>query len=886
MFNQFKSLAAARSLNGMTTMNEWMRRLHRRLTGGRQARLLGGVPAWVLAGALIGVQMLEGHAAAAPVQAPASGWDARAQAYLTANTPARLVRLAAGAPHLTLAFVASAGEAMTLQVRSARAASACDASLQVVDAAGRLIARMDCASAAGQALEVVAPAASVYRARLAARKGAAATLTVALSSPARAVRQAQADPACASQPLPLDVAVGGTWEGSCSSVSFAGHFARYYTVSVPKAQVISIYLKSAIDPVLVLHDGDSAQGTLLATAQTGSGAGTDAEIVMALPAGTYTVEATSRLPGVTGTFTLAARRNTAPCFGNVKPGATVSDQWTTDCAAEFRDNHYAKFYTLKVPSRQVLSLVVRTSQASTPSIQLRNGPTQLGAVIATTQTAYPHVAGFNQLVEPGIYTIEVGGFYPLTLDSFTLSISRASRCVQETALDVEVQGELTPDCSATFVQGRFAKYYTFTVPTNQMVTVFYSAEAGSYAPNLVMRQGAGMFGPRISFADPNFGDAAVVQRAFLKPGAYTLEATSEEGEITGSFTLAVRTNSAPCFGALPVNAVLRESWEDICPGSAFGSRYAKYKTLTVRKAARYTFNLSGSVAPVLVLRGGLLQTGPILQRAVGGGSNGPARISTLLQPGDYLLEATTYNPLVLGDFELNTQADQSTCNETLQLNSESSGTWTQDCPSSTFGDRYARFYTVEVATPQIVTAMLTSPKDGFLVLHDGTDPNGVLLAEDDNAGIGLNASIARLLMPGKYTYEATTSEPGRLGEFGLAVRTNTAPCFSTMALGQTVTGNWLESCISTTMDERYARFYVFSVTESRPVTLQLTSATDAYLVLRGGPAAQLGTVVARDDNSGGGTDARIAMTLPAGNYTVEVTTGQPRQLGAYSLRVD
>lgn len=710
---------------------------------------------------------------------------------------------------------------------------------------------------------------------------------LALSSSARLPRQLQAAPACTSQALPLDQTLQAAWDGTCPSESFAGHFARFHTITVKATQVVSIYLKSAIDPVLVLHDGDSAQGTLLATGETGSGAGTDAEIVTVLPAGTYTIEATTRLPGVTGDFSLVARRNTAPCVNKIKPGATVSGMWTPECAGEFRDNHYAKFYTVTVPTRQTLSLSLRTPTALYPSIQLRAGPTQLGPVIRSADSDYDSndVAGFNQVVEPGTYTVEVASSSPLTLGSFRLSVSRLDQCLQTTALDVEVSGELTGKCSATFRSGRFAKFYTFSVPSDQVVTISYTSEADGYAPYLGLRLGSGALGPELDYQGNNFGRYGSVLQTFLTAGTYTLEASSYEEDRTGAFTLAARTNSPPCFGALPVNAVVGDSWDTACPAAALQSRYAKYKRLTVTEAARYTFNLRASVPPALLLHAGSSQLGPVIQRSAVGGSNS-ARITALLQPGDYLLEATTYNELALGDFEINTQTSTSDCNAAVRLDTESSGIWTQRCLSSSFADRYARFYTVEVTEPQIVTAMLSAAQDAYLVLHDGADAAGVRLAEDDNAGIGLNASIARLLMPGRYTYEATTSEPGKLGDFTLAVRTNSAPCFAAASLGQTASGTWTESCLSTTMNERYARFHAFTVPESRVVTLQLTSATDAYLVLRAGPNAQLGTVVARDDNSGGGTDARISMTLPPGNYTVEATTGKPRQLGTYTLRLD
>jgi hypothetical protein len=853
----------------------------------------------LLACAAIASQALAGHALAG--QAPGTAGTARSGStassagpmpFLTANGPARLLRITAATQAQAFGFVASAGESLSLQVRSSTAASACDADLIVADSSGRTIARQSCAVGAGQTLAFSTPAAGLYSVRFKVREGAAADLRLALSSPSRMARRAAAPLACDPATLPLDKTASGTWDSTCESVSYAGHYARYYTFTVPVAQVVTVSLGGATDPSLVLHDGPSIEGITIA-ADSDRGPGHDAQIVMLLTAGTYTVEATTAQATQAGSFTLVARRNVAPCFADIKFNKPAQGQWVKACASQYEDDRYAKYYTFTVPSRRTVSLALHPAEATIPRLILRSGAGQLGAVVrAATPAAVGGDAAMTLSLDAGTYTVEASAYYPAHKGAFTLTVSTTAPCTDTLALDTMVDGSTTDGCFSNLYPGNFARFYTFTVPSLQVVTITMLSpvpNTETFQPVMVLRSGAGPLGTVITFESyDRYTGFAVVRRNF-PAGTYTIEVTNEF-RLPTDFSLVARTNTAPCFATLAFNTKLSGTWQPTCPaGGGSPYQYSNFYPLSVPTAATYTFNIESSSVqkPHLSLMYGPTQLGLYANEGIRY-ENGYSKLIADLTPGEYILEVKNGNsgsPTV-GDYTFTAAVNGASCLSELALDAPMSAAWSKECASTAVTGGYARYYNVVVKSPQVLTAMLSSPKDTYLVLHDGTDQYAPVLAQDDNSGIGTNAMITKVLTPGTYTFEVTTTTPKQLGNFDFAVRRNTAPCMTPIALGQSVEASWADTCVSPTLDDHYAKFHTFSLPSARTVTIQLTSATDSYLVLRGGPDQQLGPLVASDDNSGGGTNARISMTLPSGTYTIEATTGQAMQQGAYTLQLN
>ena len=99
--------------------------------------------------------------------------------------------------------------------------------------------------------------------------------------------------------------LSGSWTGQCRSVHYDnGEYARYYNFSLSRRSSVTIDLTSStVDTWLALYHGSGTGGSFI-TFNDDGGTGTDARINRTLGPGTYTIEATTLLGGVTGSFTL------------------------------------------------------------------------------------------------------------------------------------------------------------------------------------------------------------------------------------------------------------------------------------------------------------------------------------------------------------------------------------------------------------------------------------------------------------------------------------------------------------------------------------------------------------------------------------------------------
>jgi hypothetical protein len=101
--------------------------------------------------------------------------------------------------------------------------------------------------------------------------------------------------------------VRGAWTPVCTSVHRPGRNARYYTFTVGQPGKVQIDLTATADSYLYLLAGNTASSGVL-TYDNDTGGKHNARIVRTLSAGTYTIEATTNLPGLAGPFTLLVSR--------------------------------------------------------------------------------------------------------------------------------------------------------------------------------------------------------------------------------------------------------------------------------------------------------------------------------------------------------------------------------------------------------------------------------------------------------------------------------------------------------------------------------------------------------------------------------------------------
>ncbi len=456
-------------------------------------------------------------------------------------------------------------------------------------------------------------------------------------------------------------------------------------------------------------------------------------------------------------------------------------------------------------------------------------------------------------------------------------------CVQAALpLDTEASATWDAGCASVSRPGHNAQYYTIAVPQDEVITISLGSTTDSY---LVLRAGATPNGAFVADNDNNGpGTDALIARN-LPAGTYTIEATTALPGQVGNFTVAARTNSAPCFATLTPNRTVRSSWIETCASIASNDHYARYFALSVPSDEVVTISATSSADNRLVLRSGPTQLGAFVTDDDNDGSGSNAQIVRDLPAGQYTVEATTATPGTLGRFSIVARTNDRPCFLPLALDVTASSKWTKSCTSVIYADTYAKYYVINVPTRQVVTISLRSAINAQMVLRAGDSQLGAFVDTGDDDGPGTDARIVRTLDPGSYTIEATTTGPNQLGDFELTARTNTAPCFAAVALDSVTAGAWSTDCSSVFFaDDRYAKYYTLEVPNEQTVSILLQSATNAYLVLRAGNT-QLGAFVAGDDNTGGDLNAKITRVLPAGVYTIEATTALPGELGSFVLTI-
>lgn len=107
------------------------------------------------------------------------------------------------------------------------------------------------------------------------------------------------------------------------------------------------------------------------------------------------------------------------------------------------------------------------------------------------------------------------------------------------------------------------------------------------------------------------------------------------------------------------------------------------------------------------------------------------------------------------------------------------------------------------------------------------------------------------LPAGVYTIEATTYDAETTGGYTLKVETveegeppAVAGCVETVEGDGTRSGEWTSACRSANLPGSYARYYSFTLTQEREVTVTLRSGdADVYLYLREGDDVRSGTAL-------------------------------------------
>jgi subtilisin family serine protease len=249
-----------------------------------------------------------------------------------------------------------------------------------------------------------------------------------------------------------DGAISGSWTQGCQSQHqvtsqhpYIG-YARYYRFTLAQESVVTIDLESdVVDTYLYLRSADArAGGFLYENDDVVPGADSNSQIVATLPAGSYTIEATTYGAATLGSFTLGVSGINGDS-GGVQPPTTDSctealtadgertGEWVATCQSQARSGFYAQYYTFTLTESREVTITLRSSEDT--HLFLRQGNTEVaqnddhGTPLNTAACA--NATGLGQRdscitvssLNAGSYTIEATTYGAATLGSFTLGVS-------------------------------------------------------------------------------------------------------------------------------------------------------------------------------------------------------------------------------------------------------------------------------------------------------------------------------------------------------------------------------------------------------------------------------------------------------------------------------
>jgi hypothetical protein len=511
-----------------------------------------------------------------------------------------------------------------------------------------------------------------------------------------------------------------------------------------------------------------------------------------------------------------------------------------------------------------------------PAIFVR---TEDGAPIAIGDSSVTTSVDADTRYEVVIATADRTGAFQLTT-TFQPDDDETCRAVRTLSGTDSQAGALTPDsCAAVTATGDLAFFDFYTLTASDAGLADIQVQSGDFLPRILVLDDSGN---RIAAVD------GAELRLQLAPGTYTLEIVSSIAS-GGVYLLNYQFTTGPPQACAQVPASPGDG-----PSGAFSSSSCRAEvgladlysmTLPATGTLDLTLTSSDPLTGMLAIRDRKDNLIVMNQDAQGLGTT---RLSADLPPGAYTVVAAALSGA--GGYQLATAFTAHPlppCAFGQQL--DSNGGYVQKLGINSCrgpNGEPVDYYEFTLPADSTVAMIMTSSEvDGFLTLLDSA--GNVLRSDDNSYGFGDPLMIDRL-SAGTYRLAARAASGSTGGLYEVDVRSlpnpRAEPCsaLATVPAGGSVTGSIsFGGCQYT--DATFADIYKVEVGASATVDFRLNSGDfDAYLLLLDAK----GNLVDQDDNSGGGTNARLNLLLaPGAYYVVAKPVSDYRSGGAYTLSV-
>ena len=385
--------------------------------------------------------------------------------------------------------------------------------------------------------------------------------------------------------------VSGKWSSACLSANtpdgaqagkrYAGFYT--FTLNAPADVTVTLTSPDVADTYLYLLEGEGKTGSVMYRNNDISAENRHSRISQRLPAGSYTIEASTYQTETAGSFTL--EMSATPTSGDAPVEATPTPTATQVTAAPTptltptqvtRQSDPPASTSSDIPpavQQEITRLegVIATLQgvindlranlATTTAAFERRIAALEGSTTAATSTPTPTATATATTVpvvrvaEPTATptTVPTAASTPGSGDP--TATPTPDPCIQKIAGIGWLTGSWVSGCASTRTPSaenapegtRYARFYTFTLDAPANVTVSLASQTVSNT-YLYLLSGAGRNGDALHENDDidaengNYGSRI---RAQLPAGSYTVEATTYKLTTTGNFTLTVDIASSP-----------------------------------------------------------------------------------------------------------------------------------------------------------------------------------------------------------------------------------------------------------------------------------------------------------------------------------------------------